>query len=62
MSLILERIKKVNEVNRQNIDQRLHEYYEKVKAELRGTPMKATRRNDFYVWRNGELVKIASRG
>lgn len=62
MSLILDRIKKVNEVNRQNIDKTLEKYNEKVKAEMNGTPMTATRRNDFYVWRNGELEKIASAG
>lgn len=62
MSIILDRIDKVNEVNRQNLEKTLDEYNEKVKAEQNGTPMKATRRNDFYVWRNGELKKIASAG
>lgn len=62
MSLILDRVKKVNEVNRQNIDKMLNEYNEKAKAEMNGTPMSATRRNDFYVWRDGELKKIASAG
>lgn len=62
MSVILDRIKKVNEVNRQNIDKTLHEYNEKVKAEMNGTPMRATRRNGLYVWRNGELIEIFSAG
>ena len=60
--MILDRVKKVNEVNRQNIDKMLNEYNEKAKAEMNGTPMSATRRNDFYVWRDGELKKIASAG
>lgn len=62
MSVMLDRIRKVNEVNRQNIEKMLQEYNEKVKAEMNGVPMKATRENDFYVWRNKKLIKIASAG
>lgn len=62
MSVILERIKKVNEVNRLNIQKTLDEYNEKAKAEMNGKPMTATRHNDFYVWRDGELKKVASAG
>lgn len=58
MSVILDRIDKVNEVNRLNLEKTLSEYNEKAKAEMNGTPMTATRRNDYYVWRNGELIKV----
>lgn len=62
MSIILERIKKVNEINRKNIDKVLSEYNERVKAEMNGVPMRATWDQDFYMWRDGELKKIASKG
>jgi hypothetical protein len=58
MSLILERVKKVNEVNRRNIDALLAAFNEKAKAEMNGVPMRATRRQGFYVWRNGKLREI----
>ncbi|MDP4532859.1 hypothetical protein Q9252_11960 [Marinobacter salarius] len=57
-----DRVKKVNEVNRQNLEKTLNEFNEKAKAEMNGKPMSATRRNDFNVWRNGELKKVASAG
>jgi len=62
MSIMLDRIKKVNEVNRRYIDKVLNEYNERVKAERNGYPMRCIREHDFYVWRDGKLIKIASAG
>lgn len=58
MSLILERVRKVNEANRKNIDKMLNDFNEKAKAEMNGKPMRMTRRDGFYVWRGGKLIEV----